>query len=224
VYSFILIFFIISLSYSQTIVAQLNDKIDIDNKSNNIFGIDTSSNASKIEIILKNNQSKDNAVEPTQVYGILTTIVGASGAIGGGIIATYLTYYFSKRKELDEEKRFNANIRELVQHELEFTLSFINSFKEEDQLSQDDISGFLALPNQYLKMSLEKRATVFTKESLSKVEKAYGFIIILRSFIKPELGKSKISFKDLSNKVGMNTLKNSLMDAISSIRNEQKAL
>ena len=52
---------------------------------------------------------------------------------------------------------------ELVKYELENYLRLFNSFKDEDEVTQDDISGFIALSNQYLKMNLEKRALFLRK-------------------------------------------------------------
>ena len=44
---------------------------------------------------------------------LYTNIVTGISAIGGGIAATYFTHYFANKKQLYEEKRFNANIRRI---------------------------------------------------------------------------------------------------------------
>ena len=64
-----------------------------------------------------------------------------------------------------------------------------------------------------------EKSNIFTKESLSKVEKAYSFLIVFSSFMERELGKSsKVYFGDLNNRLGIDVLKESLEDAIKSIK------
>jgi hypothetical protein len=196
----------------------------IANKSATPINLNLPSNLSRVEIVLKNESANDNSSSATQLYGLVTTSLGGGLAIGGSIVATYLTNYYAKKKQTKEEKRFNSSIRKLVQSELENYLNFIDSFEDNDVLTQEDVGTFVTFPKEYTKMSLERRATVFTPQALSSIERAYNFFEIYISFVKHAFAdkSAKIPFKDLDELVGIDTLKKSLKDAIEAVKKDEE--
>jgi hypothetical protein len=157
------------------------------------------------------------------MVGFIGTIAGGAIAFIGSIIGTYIPQYYAKKRQVEEEKRFNAAIRTLVKLELENSLSFINSFQENDELTQEDAGTFISFPREYKNIPVERRAIAFKLQTLSKIERAYNYFDIYISVAKRMFPSpsSTISFKDISEKVGTETLKKRLNDAIDSIKEEE---
>ncbi len=169
------------------------------------------------------NQSEANMSSGSAVF--IGTVIGGVIALFGSIIGTYLPHYLSGKREAEEEARFNRSIRMVVKTELENSLRFINSFKEDELLSQEESNTLVALPREYMHLSLEKRALTFTPETLSKIEQTYNFLDIYVSTLKGMfVSKStKVTFRDFANKVGLETLKKSLREAIDAINKEEES-
>jgi hypothetical protein len=83
------------------------------------------------------------------------------------------------RSKQKKEEDFNSRIREIVRFELERFSSLygilIDSPREDVERCREEWIIAISFPTEYTKMSLETRATVFSPESLARVEQSYKF-------------------------------------------------
>lgn len=133
--------------------------------------------------------------------GLYGNAITAIGAVAGGILGSLLTYRhnrkieekkneeYRKTEELrrraqeDEERQFNLRIMEIVQSELKFYSSVVEGALDEmNRKPMGELNKLLKIVAAYLgvyqKLSIERRAKVFSPKALPYIESAYQIFTI----------------------------------------------
>jgi hypothetical protein len=229
----------LDLSYSQTSSTRDSNKLPI-TKSNsyNISNVMVPLNSDKLQIILKNETSNDSG----SAFTLLTTLIATGGAIGGGIIGSYLTAKGARdleeqknvqakelqkeneRRKKKEEEESNAKIREIVLTELEAYRTAFDSFLGNlvDPKSHNANIGAMKslVKNQrvYLELAVDARTKIFTYNSIAKIERAYAFSALFSETYDIEYDRYRQRPERLKETV--ESAKNFVVDAIESLKKD----
>jgi hypothetical protein len=234
----LLIFVDINSSYSENFTAPKNNNNTLQNTSSNtetIANRGVSLNPERLQIILRNDTSK-NSDNGQQTFSLLTNIITAGSAIGGGIIGSILTFRHNReieeqkiRAQQKKEEDFNSRIREIVRFELErfshLCDDLIGSPREAIERYREAWKTAISFPTEYTKMSLETRATVFSPESLARVEQSYISFKYLSTIFDGEVNRylnKQITREDFLDNLGIKGDKSLIDEAIELLKKEDK--
>ena len=171
--------------------------MNISNSPNNKSAIVTTkehTNATRIELTLKNDQSQNT--QSFQIKDIYTALIAAVSAIGGGVIGAYATYRYGEeiekgkdRREKNKEKAFNERIKNLIVYEVNTYSSslhfLLNNSHPIDikrpegtiQVNTSDLSSvkfrLQSHTKHYAQLTTERKAQVFNSDASIKIESAY---------------------------------------------------
>jgi len=148
-----------------------------------------------------------------QTFALLTTLIATAGAIGGGVLGSFLTYKHARaieeQKRLaqkEEENQFNARIRAIVRTELLLISASLDGVSPEldafnfEQKVDEYTSQFYE--REYPKMSLERRASAFSPELLPIIEQSYQAYAMFTADFKHRYHKYQngtITFQELKS-------------------------
>jgi hypothetical protein len=204
-------------------------------------------NSERLQIIIK-NETSDNSDIKTQTLALYGNSITAAGAIGGGVIGSWLTFRHNRKieeqknkeaNEREEQKRlaqkkeedeFNARIGGLVRTELEFfsyNLSRLLTLKENDIARHEAITkAMLNYTLQYPKLSLERRAKIFDTESLASIEMSYQYFLVFSQGFEKEFSRyvsKTITLAELKANLDIEHLKDVIDDSIELIKKQSTA-
>jgi hypothetical protein len=167
-----------------------------------------------------------------QTLSFYVTSITAAAAVAGTILGSYFTYWHNRKIEekrifaqKQEEKEFNARIRELVLSELTGMSNMLKDLltHEETRLKESKtlIEGWKTLPLQYTKMSLQRRAKVFDVNLLPYVENIYqqfSWFIQVYPIEFENFMSQKITLTDLREKLDISAMKTNIDNVMEGIR------
>jgi hypothetical protein len=194
-----------------------------------------------IQFNLENDTSGQSANEP-QIFALYGNGITAASAIAGGIIGSFLSFRYNRKieegkyeqnKQLEEakyeqtkrlEEEHNSRVREIVLSELVAYVAVLTSFlqhvTEEGPHKATVAAAKSLIKNQrvYLDIPIDKRAGIFSLESVSKIERAYAFFYIFCETYDSEYERFKLKQLSAENlKYILNTTLQMIADAISSL-------
>lgn len=188
----IILGFICCLQFSET-TAQVqvqsvpNSSLETDRKVPNLIDVAASSNVSKMESTLKNIGSKDSGSKSDV---IMPALIGLAGGIGGATVGFFSNYFVTTRvekKKHEEEcrkhKEFVSATREVIFNELKDFSFILHGLRKYDSIvwkefeSKKDTSifemTFAEVREEFSKLHLEEKVTLFEPKILVKVKEAY---------------------------------------------------
>ena len=200
-------------------------------------------NASRLQISVANNTLGEDL--SNNQYALLTTLIASGSAIGGGVIGSILTsrntkkiekYRYETAKELEEDKRaqqlkeeegLNTRIRDLVFYELVAFSSVLGSLRNARDNTLRDHRGLYSVligyQREYGKISLEKRAKIFNKNTLSKIEIAYQIFSMFAIMFEAEVQryfKKEIDIEELKRLLSIESVQSRIDDTIKLMEEE----
>jgi hypothetical protein len=196
--------------------------------------VNVPSNASRIEITLKNDQSSQYTI--SVIYAVIPAVIGVMGTI----IAVYLTHQHSRKLEhlkteiaRQQQQELEADFRNKVSYDLGLILELLNTLQSSsldtyDQEAHDfvnpkirfidalDMQELLRrLPEESKDVPLERKLRALGGPALAKVDTAYRSISELVSYLeKAEKKFSGILFDESK----VNRTRSMIQDALLSLR------
>lgn len=164
-----------------------NYSLEKDRKVSNLIDVAAPSNVSKVKNTLKNIESKDSGSKSDV---IIPALIGLAGGIGGATVGFFSNYFVTTRvekkkheEECKKQKEFVSATREVIFNELKDFSYIINGLRKHDSNvwkefeSKKDTSifemTFAQVREEFSKLPLEEKVTLFKPKILVKVKEAY---------------------------------------------------